>query len=334
MHLEKRKQNLSRIYYDFIAFFFSLLLLLNHTIFRADHVNCSVYVFFIAPEFNIGPLVFLVRLHRDWISAQKIGPITLAISKNTKINTCRGKKRHSPIWDVKLIEFRRIHFHGLEIVHIAFTLCKQKPNKINHSKGTHTRTHRVHYHSAENKEILDDCCFSAFCFHIQILSLLNTLWALQYAVVFPILRLYPSIFQTLFFWFFLSSRHKIEIWTSLMHAKPQIKPSTFLAGGFIVYLPRICVFCVQFSEIVPRIVWPDEYVCCGLSRMILTFSIFSSFDGDWSRSSVDDDIVAAVVVVIVLATGAGSAAGAGGPTQGVTVVISLELWLILQIETD
>lgn len=52
----------------------------------------------------------------------------------------------------------------------------------------------------------------------------------------------------------------------------------------IHYSPRTCVFCVQFKEIVPRIVWPEQYVFSTESRVTLIFSIFSSLDEDdvWS----------------------------------------------------
>lgn len=184
-------------------------------------------------------------------------------------------------------------------------------NKAKHSKGTQSSlslaviARTKEYHS----------CFPTFCvlrsaFRFLCLTLytrFNTRWHFRSAI-----SIHPIFF----------SIFKLEL-NEFNARKPQI---IFQRIWGLLYLPRICVFCVQFKEIVPRIVWPEEYVCCGLSRLILIFSIFSSLGGDWRGSDgVDVDVVVVVVVVIVVATGS---------TLGVTVVISLELWLILRIEND
>lgn len=49
-------------------------------------------------------------------------------------------------------------------------------------------------------------------------------------------------------------------------------------------LPRIFIFFVQLIDIVPRIVWPEWYVFFSLSNTILSFSIFSSAEGDFDWS--------------------------------------------------
>lgn len=68
-----------------------------------------------------------------------------------------------------------------------------------------------------------------------------------------------------------------------------------------MYLPRICVLCAQFNEMVPRIVWPEQYVFCGLSRMILILSIFPSVDGDdWSVDEDDESLFESSAVFSLL----------------------------------
>lgn len=189
--------------------------------------------------------------------------------------------------------------------------------RVNKAKTKHSKsTHRVHYHSFSQRTKEYHSGFSAFRFYILGSSLFNTLHSrctIRGGISDPRSLFIHHVFA-------LSLSFKIDL-SEFNAPKPQIKFQNL--WGWL-YLPRICVFCVQFKEIVPRIVWPEEYVFCGLSRMILIFSIFSSLGGDWRGSDVGVVVVVATVVVVA----------AAGSTLGVTVVISLELWLILQIEND
>lgn len=118
---------------------------------------------------------------------------------------------------------------------------KYKQNKTKQS------TQKVHTQSSlslseRTKKYFSFFFLLRFAFTFLVLLCVNTLHSIQYAVAFPIHDFYLSIIFFLLF--------KIDL-NEFNARKPQIK---FQNLWSLLYLPRICVFCVQFKEIVPRIV--------------------------------------------------------------------------------
>lgn len=70
----------------------------------------------------------------------------------------------------------------------------------------------------------------------------------------------------------------------------------------VSHLPRIFFFCLQYTEIVPRIVWPEKYVFVELSSVTLNFSCFvvsDPSDRDCNELAGDDDAMDGAAAVDV-----------------------------------